>query len=203
MCVCLRRCVRQSTGMERLPVRTPDCLGGLTFPIAFARLATAAVQHPAGPSLCRSGGIGRRAWFRSMYSQGCGGSSPFFGTSYHGSDSFLTRDSVPSSLMRRAFFLPVLCSMHRLYYRADQRESGARLAIHSTTPTQPHHSAEDGTPIAASVSCSSAADCQKIEWPPREAAIVTSSLLTSGRPSFCGCMQWPNHCRYSRHPAGS
>ena len=29
---------------------------------------------------CRSGGIGRRAWFRSMYSQGCGGSSPFFGT---------------------------------------------------------------------------------------------------------------------------
>src|SRR6185437_3092703 len=31
--------------------------------------------------LCRSGGIGRRAWFRSMYSQGCGGSSPFFGTS--------------------------------------------------------------------------------------------------------------------------
>jgi hypothetical protein len=29
---------------------------------------------------CRSGGIGRRAWFRSTYSQGCGGSSPFFGT---------------------------------------------------------------------------------------------------------------------------
>src|SRR6476661_2388986 len=29
---------------------------------------------------CRSGGIGRRAWFRSMYSQGCGGSSHFFGT---------------------------------------------------------------------------------------------------------------------------
>ena len=28
----------------------------------------------------RSGGIGRRAWFRSTYSQGCGGSSPFFGT---------------------------------------------------------------------------------------------------------------------------
>ncbi len=28
----------------------------------------------------RSGGIGRRAWFRSMYSQGCEGSSPFFGT---------------------------------------------------------------------------------------------------------------------------
>src|SRR5437868_9306350 len=28
----------------------------------------------------RSGGIGRRAWFRSMYPQGCGGSSPFFGT---------------------------------------------------------------------------------------------------------------------------
>ena len=31
---------------------------------------------------CRSGGIGRRAWFRSMYPQGCGGSSPFFGTRF-------------------------------------------------------------------------------------------------------------------------
>src|SRR6185437_7616410 len=30
----------------------------------------------------RSGGIGRRAWFRSMYPQGCGGSSPFFGTNH-------------------------------------------------------------------------------------------------------------------------
>ena len=26
---------------------------------------------------CGCGGIGRRAWFRSMYPQGCGGSSPF------------------------------------------------------------------------------------------------------------------------------
>ena len=32
----------------------------------------------------RSGGIGRRAWFRSMYPQGCGGSSPFFGTMIFG-----------------------------------------------------------------------------------------------------------------------
>src|ERR1700722_2634215 len=31
-------------------------------------------------STCHRGGIGRRAWFRSMYSQGCGGSSPFDGT---------------------------------------------------------------------------------------------------------------------------
>src|ERR1700690_1287912 len=38
-------------------------------------------QKSAEPQvLCRSGGIGRRAWFRSTYSQGCGGSSPFFGT---------------------------------------------------------------------------------------------------------------------------
>jgi hypothetical protein len=40
--------------------------------------------NPARPRRsvpCRSGGIGRRAWFRSMYPQGCGGSSPFFGTS--------------------------------------------------------------------------------------------------------------------------
>src|SRR5438270_11005314 len=31
-------------------------------------------------STCHRGGIGRRAWFRSMYSPGCGGSSPFDGT---------------------------------------------------------------------------------------------------------------------------
>src|SRR5215831_460453 len=35
----------------------------------------------SGANQSRSGGIGRRAWFRSMYPQGCGGSSPFFGTS--------------------------------------------------------------------------------------------------------------------------
>src|SRR6185437_4896295 len=29
---------------------------------------------------CRSGGTGRRAWFRSTFSQGSGGSSPFCGT---------------------------------------------------------------------------------------------------------------------------
>src|ERR1700691_1996654 len=29
---------------------------------------------------CHRGGIGRRAWFRSMYRQRCGGSSPFDGT---------------------------------------------------------------------------------------------------------------------------
>ena len=31
-------------------------------------------------STCHRGGIGRRAWFRSMYRQRCGGSSPFDGT---------------------------------------------------------------------------------------------------------------------------
>src|SRR5258707_15130994 len=41
-----------------------------------------AAQPPRKAVTCRSGGIGRRAWFRSMYPQGCGGSSPFFGTSF-------------------------------------------------------------------------------------------------------------------------
>src|ERR1700720_1460241 len=40
----------------------------------------AARRAPHPSHFCRSGGIGRRAWFRSMYPQGCGGSSPFFGT---------------------------------------------------------------------------------------------------------------------------
>ncbi len=39
-------------------------------------------ENPSVSSTCRSGGIGRRAWFRSMYSQGCGGSSPLFGTKF-------------------------------------------------------------------------------------------------------------------------
>src|SRR6476620_5965322 len=38
----------QSTGKERFPVGPYDRLRGLTSPAAFARLATAAVQHPAG-----------------------------------------------------------------------------------------------------------------------------------------------------------
>ena len=53
----------------------------LTQMEAFVTLAIAARPAPPAPtSPCRSGGIGRRAWFRSMYPQGCGGSSPFFGT---------------------------------------------------------------------------------------------------------------------------
>jgi hypothetical protein len=53
----------------------------LTPEPAFAKLEVAALfSAPLNQVLCRSGGIGRRAWFRSMYSQGCGGSSPFFGT---------------------------------------------------------------------------------------------------------------------------
>src|SRR5580698_11672867 len=53
----------------------------LTPSPTFATLelaANLAYRQMQGP--CRSGGIGRRAWFRSMYSQGCGGSSPLFGT---------------------------------------------------------------------------------------------------------------------------
>ncbi len=40
---------------------------------------------------CHRGGIGRRAWFRSMYRQRCGGSSPFDGTKdFFRFESFLT-----------------------------------------------------------------------------------------------------------------
>src|ERR1700735_5894396 len=38
----------QSTGMESSRIARPDTLRGLTFPGPFARLATAAVQLPAG-----------------------------------------------------------------------------------------------------------------------------------------------------------
>ena len=58
--------------------------GGLTGAAEFARLEVHGCQtldFARDRVKCRNGGIGRRAWFRSMYSQGCGGSSPLFGTS--------------------------------------------------------------------------------------------------------------------------
>jgi hypothetical protein len=56
----------------------------LTQVLAFARLRIAGGSAKTAElgRQRRSGGIGRRAWFRSMYSQGCGGSSPPFGTNY-------------------------------------------------------------------------------------------------------------------------
>ena len=58
----------------------------LTGRVGFARLELRGWKFPValcgGLESCRSGGIGRRAWFRSMYSQGCGGSSPPFGTKF-------------------------------------------------------------------------------------------------------------------------
>ena len=63
----------------------------LTPPSAFAKLGVAAVSAESWSCVpCRSGGIGRRAWFRSTYSQGCGGSSPFFGTR-----AFIINDLLP------------------------------------------------------------------------------------------------------------
>ena len=65
-------------GFRRLRMRPAK----LTQQAAFARLRLAAGSAKLAElqGTCRSGGIGRRAWFRSTYSQGCGGSSPFFGT---------------------------------------------------------------------------------------------------------------------------
>jgi uncharacterized protein (TIGR00369 family) len=44
--------------------------------------AYSGAEQISGFMPCRSGGIGRRAWFRSMCPQGRGGSSPFFGTKF-------------------------------------------------------------------------------------------------------------------------
>jgi hypothetical protein len=51
----------------------------------------------ATKSSCHRGGIGRRAWFRSMYSQGCGGSSPFDGTKFFQFIDFLLLFSVETA----------------------------------------------------------------------------------------------------------
>jgi len=48
--------------------------------ISLAVLSWKAARNRRIRVTCRSGGIGRRAWFRSMCPQGRGGSSPFFGT---------------------------------------------------------------------------------------------------------------------------
>ena len=64
---------------------------------------------------CRSGGIGRRAWFRSTYSQGCGGSSPFFGTNL-----------ISSSYVRGRRPLAMTGPSHFLRYIHHKGDSAAR-----------------------------------------------------------------------------
>src|SRR5713226_9679636 len=74
-----------ATAEKNLPQSSRPRVPGLTASNALVeyyvwffpggRPRTAAAQH-----FCHRGGIGRRAWFRSMYPQGCGGSSPFDGT---------------------------------------------------------------------------------------------------------------------------
>jgi hypothetical protein len=65
---------------------------------------------------CRSGGIGRRAWFRSTYSQGCGGSSPFFGTNPSQiNDLSPWRPSLVSTKLR--FWCPLWCPLRRARLR--------------------------------------------------------------------------------------
>src|SRR5215831_18933227 len=64
----------------------------------------------SGANQSRSGGIGRRAWFRSMYPQGCGGSSPFFGTIEHSEHS---EESLSSSILfARGACLHLKCKTH-------------------------------------------------------------------------------------------
>src|SRR5580698_9821364 len=55
---------------------------GLTPGAGSVKLRVHAVGATRPAEVSRNGGIGRRAWFRSMYSQGCGGSSPLFGTKF-------------------------------------------------------------------------------------------------------------------------
>src|SRR5689334_20403856 len=61
------------------------------------------------PHFSRSGGIGRRAWFRSMYPQGCGGSSPFFGTK---SSPFATATWFRNALLT---FTNLLCGFYKFF----------------------------------------------------------------------------------------
>ena len=55
----------------------------LTPPWCRCRVRASVLGH-FSPLHCRSGGIGRRAWFRSMSGQPGGGSSPLFGTIFKG-----------------------------------------------------------------------------------------------------------------------
>src|ERR1035438_4370368 len=51
----------------------------------------------------RSGGIGRRAWFRSMYPQGCGGSSPLIRTKL--------QEVIEAEYRRRSRTIPAGCGI--------------------------------------------------------------------------------------------
>jgi hypothetical protein len=86
-CLCYFGHNRAKMPPEREYVESYQCKTSdaqLTADPVFERLGTHDCRvRPLGSRharQCRSGGIGRRAWFRSMYSQGCGGSSPPFGT---------------------------------------------------------------------------------------------------------------------------
>src|SRR6267154_2353328 len=67
---------RRHSDAQGLWFDTPRTTCRIDVVVSSIKAACAAPQSLT----CRSGGIGRRAWFRSMYPQGCGGSSPFFGT---------------------------------------------------------------------------------------------------------------------------
>ena len=84
------------------------------------------VELPTRRSPRRSGGIGRRAWFRSMYPQGCGGSSPFFGT----------RNRRKNSGHPEFFLFLICCSAHTTKrgpvptnWTASRVSSSARSAV--------------------------------------------------------------------------
>jgi hypothetical protein len=71
------------TGTTQSPkARRPKAYRGLTHSTTSVEYSSHLIGRPQGLTKpdCHRGGIGRRAWFRSTYSQGCGGSSPFDGT---------------------------------------------------------------------------------------------------------------------------
>src|SRR6202049_4691535 len=77
----------------------------------------------------RSGGIGRRAWFRSMYPQGCGGSSPFDGTSF-----FLVDAVNPPTNILSWFDLHPTCGCAHLKDHREAHSLSVRRNVDSGKP---------------------------------------------------------------------
>ena len=77
--------VGRASGFRPLTLPHSSALFDTRRRVCKMKLWAFLIRRPIWPPLqskstCHRGGIGRRAWFRSMYRQRCGGSSPFDGT---------------------------------------------------------------------------------------------------------------------------
>ena len=104
--------VGRASGFRPLTLPHSSALFDTRRRVCKMKLWAFLIRRPIWPPLqskstCHRGGIGRRAWFRSMYRQRCGGSSPFDGTKSlffpppSGANSFFAAPDPRAAFLRR------------------------------------------------------------------------------------------------------